>query len=398
MSARTVLISGAGIAGSALAHWLLQCGFTPVIVERADSFREGGYIMDFWGVGFDAAERMNLISDLRDRSYHPTEVKLLDNQSRRTGGFCTEIFKKQLGDRFFSILRGDMAAVIYAKIKNSVEVIFGDSIDSIEANADGAYVRFERGRPRQFDLVIGADGLHSRVRKLMMPSNAVPYKYLGYYCAAFSTEGYEPRDEGSYVSYSAPGQMIARYALRNNKTVFFFTFASKHEMQYDHRDRQGAQRILTEKYSQSPWIEVPAILRAMRTSDDLYFDAVSQIRLEQWHKGPIALVGDAAYCPSLLAGQGSAFALAGAYVLAEELKNAGGDFSAAFDQYQSVLQGFVQKKQLAAENFGGWFAPSSWLAIKFRDKMTQLFGLPIVGRKIISRALEDKLNLPRYSD
>lgn len=393
MRNREVLISGAGIAGPALAYWLLRDGFTPTIVECAPAPRTGGYMIDFWGVGYDVAERMGLLPALLEDGYRLEELRIVDASGRRAGGFDARVFGAATGGRFMSLLRGDLARRIYQLVDGRTETIFSDGIAAVEEDASGVAVRFDRAPPRRFDLVVGADGLHSRVRAVAFGEEERYLKPLGYYTAAFSASGYPHRDEGTYVSYAVPGRQVARYALRDGRSAFFFIFSHDATRPFPHRDVSSQKAALRREFSGAGW-ECDEILEAMEASDDLYFDAVAQIRMPSWSRGRVALLGDAAYCPSLLAGQGSAFAMAGAYVLARELSTAGGDHATAFAGYERSFRPFVDRKQRAAERFGGWFAPRTRLAIRARDLTTKLFRIPFVADLAVGRSIADRFELP----
>jgi 2-polyprenyl-6-methoxyphenol hydroxylase-like FAD-dependent oxidoreductase len=226
MSNRSVLISGIGIAGSTLAFWLGEHGYHPTLIERAPRLRTGGYVIDFWGRGFDIAERMGLLPDLKSEGYDIKELRLVDSHGKRVGGFRVDVFRKLTEGRYVSLSRGDLAKLIYRKIDGRFESIFGDSVVNIEQNNDGVEVAFEHARPRTFDLVIGADGLHSAVRKLVFGNEDRFEKYLGYTVAAFEVGGYRPRDELVYVSHSVPGKQVARFAMRDDRTLFLLIFAT----------------------------------------------------------------------------------------------------------------------------------------------------------------------------
>ena len=225
MNRKSVLISGAGIAGPALAYWLRHRGFEPVLVERAPRFRKGGYLVDFWGVGFDVADRMKLIPQLRDRGYLIDRVNFVNDRGRKRSGFDATILRRVLGNRFFSLPRGDLAEVIFQTVADEIETIFGDSITAIREDPTGVDIQFENGHARRFDLVVGCDGLHSAVRKLVWGPEKNFAKYLGYYCASFITTSYTNREEGTYTGYAEPGRQISRYTLRGGRTAFFFIFA-----------------------------------------------------------------------------------------------------------------------------------------------------------------------------
>jgi 2-polyprenyl-6-methoxyphenol hydroxylase-like FAD-dependent oxidoreductase len=317
---KSVLISGAGIAGPALAYWLRHRGFEPVLIEQAAHFRKGGYMIDFWGIGFDVAERMNLI---------PQDVQ------------------------------------------------------------------FEQGHARRFDLVAGCDGLHSAVRELSWGPEKNFVNYLGYYCASFITTNYTHREERTYTSYAEPGRQISRYALRAGRTAFLFTFARK-QMFEQHPDLETAKAILRKTFEGDRWIEVPEILKRLETCDDLYFDSVSQVRMPAWSTGRIVLVGDAAYCPSLLAGEGAGFALAGAYLLGGELQRASGDHRAAFRAYEQRFRPFIERKQQSARQFASSFTPKTSLGLFVRDLVLCATSISFVSNWLMRRFVTDQFELPDY--
>ena len=392
---KTVLISGAGIAGPTLAYWLLQYGFEPTIVERAPCLRDGGYIIDFWGVGYDVAERMHLLPELRRLGYRARELRLVNEQGLCVGGFNTDIFQSSLHDRFLSILRGDLAAAIFKTIEGRAETIFGDSIKHVEEDEHGLEISFQSGSLRRFDLLIGADGLHSAVRNLTFGPDSQFENKLGYLAAAFSTDHYQPRDEDVYVCYSSPAKQVARFALRNDRTVFFLIFATGNRQKENFTSERAYGAQLEEVLAGEGW-ECKAILEAMQSGNDLYCDSVSQVHMPAWSKGRIALVGDAAYCPSLLAGQGAALAMAGSYILAGELMKANGDHTAAFQNYEQLFKPFIGKKQKAAEQFGSWFAPETPFAIYIRNQITKLFAIPFIANAFVKESIADRLKLPEY--
>ena len=388
MSGRTVLISGAGIAGPTLAYWLRQAGFAPTIVERAPALRTSGYMIDFWGVGYDVAERMGLLPVIVRDGYLLSEVRVVDADGQRVSGFDASVFRSATNKRFISLPRGDLARYCYELIAGDTETRFSDTISALEEGADGVRVTFRRGQARTFDLVIGADGLHSNVRKLTFGPPERFEKYLGYYTAAFSLPNYPHRDKSAYVMYSTPGRQVARYALRDGSSAFFFMFAQAEPLPLAHDDTAGHKRALQQRFAGTGW-ETDEILGGLDATDDLYFDQVAQVRLGTWSRGRVALVGDAAYCPSLLAGQGSALAMAGAYLLAQELGTAEGDYAPAFAAYERTLRPFVEGKQKSAERFGGWFAPRTAFGIKVRNLVTRLFNLPVLGEVMVARSVGD---------
>jgi 2-polyprenyl-6-methoxyphenol hydroxylase-like FAD-dependent oxidoreductase len=391
-----IVINGVGIAGPTLAWWLRKSGHEVLLVESAPKLRTGGYIIDFGLVGYDIAEKMGLVPRLRELGYQVGETRFVDQRGRTSASIRTDALAHLTHGRFVSLRRLDLAATIYHALEGTVETIFGDSVASIEETAQGVLIGFDHAPPREADLVIGADGLHSRVRELMFGPDAGVEVSLGHHVAAFEVEGYRPRDELVYVGYGVPGRQIFRFSMREDKTLFLLVFRDE----YLHGERpandQERKSVLTTMFADVGW-ECPQMLAALASVDDIYFDRVSQIRLDRWTKGRTALVGDAAACVSLLAGQGSILGMAEAYVLAGELHTCGGDHSAAFDRYQQRLMPWLKRKQKSAAQFASSFAPKTALGIAFRTLVLRLMRpLPWVRDFFIGRELRDQVELPDY--
>lgn len=295
----------------------------------------GGYVIDFWGVGFDVAERMGILPDIRREGYMVREVRVVGRDGKRVAGFSTDSIARIANGRYISIPRGELAALIYRKIEGSIETIFNDSIADIEHCPNCVQVRFDSGTTREFDAVIGADGLHSRVRDIAFGPEQQFEHYLGYKVAAFEVPGYRPRDELVYLMHTEVGQQVGRFFLRGDRTMFLFIYADSLPTIPDNTAAQ--KHSLRERFGKSGW-ECPQIPDALDSVNELYLDRVSQIRMgtaeRSWSRGRVALVGDAAFCVSLLAGQGSGIAMAAAFILAGELRRAAGDYEAAFARYQ----------------------------------------------------------------
>lgn len=384
-----IVINGIGVAGPTLGYWLTKAGHEVLLVEEAPSLRAGGYIIDFWGIGYDIAERMGLIAEIRRLGYQVREVRLVGRDGRPRGGFDVTVFGRMTHDRFTSVPRSDVSATIYRAIEGKVEAIFGDSVAGIDEHDGGVRVTFDRAPPRDADLVIGADGLHSRVRRLAFGADSEFITSLDYHVAAFEVEGYRPRDELVYVSHGLPGRQVSRFAMRDDKTLFLFVFRDEYM-------RGGEPKsILREAFAGSGW-EWPQIERELARTSDLYFDTVSQVRMERWTKGRTALVGDAAACVSLMAGEGTGLAIAEAYILAGELQACGGDFRAAFARYEQRLMPFLRRKQASAATFASSFAPKTSIGIALRNVVTKLMRVPSIAELFIGRALRDDIELPAY--
>ena len=392
-----ILISGAGIAGPTLAYWLEHYGFKPTIVESAPRLRTGGYIIDFWGAGFDIADRMGLLPEIRTKGYMVRAVRVVNRKGKKVAGFPVEAFSRMAQDRYVSLPRGDLAASIFSRIEGRVETIFGDSIDHIEQTEKNAQVAFASGRSQEFDLVIGADGLHSRVRELVFGSEGRFENYLGYKAAAFEAKSYRPRDELVYLMYTQVGQQVGRFSMRDDKTMFLFIFADENATNPGTLLEQKA--LLRERFGRSGW-ECPQILEALNAAEDLYFDRVSQIRMDPredlWTRGRVTLLGDAASCVSLLAGQGTALAMVAAYILAGELHRSKGDFAEAFSRYQELFGPFVFAKQKTALRFAGSFAPKSKLSLFLRNQLFNLMAIRWIADLAVGRDFTDEIELPAY--
>ena len=395
MDDKTVLISGGGIAGPALAFWLKTAGFSPTLIEIAPALRTGGYVIDFWGLGYDIAERMVLREEINRIGYHARELRIVNAQGERVAGFGTQVFSEITGGRFVTLGRSDLSRLLFGKITHDTEVIFGNEIVQIEETPDDVRVNFRNGGERRFDLVIGADGLHSAVRKLVFGPQERFEKRLGYLVAAFEVKGYRPRDDDVYVMFCEPGRMLGRFALHGDRTLFLFVFAADIHERLASLDTRKQKDILRRTFGDGKW-ECPQILDELDRADDLYIDHVSQIIMPGWSKGRVALVGDAAFCVSLTAGQGTALAMTAAYILAGELASAAGRHGEAFGNYERILRDFIVSKQQGAQRFASAFAPKTKWGLVFRNLVINATAIPGLARLTFGRDIVDKLMLPRY--
>lgn len=395
MKNRKVLIVGTGIAGTTLAYWLHRYGFEPTLVERAGQLRTGGYVIDFWGLGYDVAEKMRLIPALKQLALPFDGLKIVDEHGRRKGGFGPRAIRSMLGRRYLSILRSDLAKEIYGTLGDEVRTIFGDTVIRLEQDEAGVLVEFQSGHSERFDLVVGAGGLHSPIRNLLFGAESSFEKFLGYYAASFSVDDYPHQDPHVFVSCSSPGKQVSRYTLRDRRTVFLFVFAAPEKLPISHSNPQAQKQALKDEFAGVGW-ECPEMLRRLDGHTEIYFDAVSQIRMEKWSRKRSTLVGDACACPSLLAGQGSALAMAGAYILAGELKLAEGKHEVAFSNYERSLRPVIESKQLAAQKFAKSFAPATQAGIFLRNQVTRLMSIPFVADLAMGKMFKDSLSLPAY--
>lgn len=386
-----VLIVGAGIAGPTLAYWLRRWGHEPTLVERAPALREGGYLLDFWGTGFDVADRMGIVPRLMEVGYRVRELREVSDSGRKISSLDPRQLIDRIGGRYVSLARSDLAAAIYDALGGEVETLFGETVEALDDDGERVRVEFSRSAPREFDLVVGADGLHSRVRSLAFGPDERFEKYLGISVAAFDIDGYLPREELVAFSHTQVGAQVLRFALRDGATMFFFTF--RHDGALPDGDVEAQRELLRRRLGDVGWV-APAALEQLDQARTFYLDRASQIRMPRWTSGRVALVGDAAASPSLLAGQGSALAMIEAYVLAAELSRPGADHATAFAAYNRQLAPLVRDKQDAAIGMGNAFAPTNRLQLLLHNVALGFMGIPVVANMVMGRSLKDPITLP----
>ncbi|HTQ03063.1 MAG TPA: FAD-binding domain [Polyangiaceae bacterium] len=386
-----VAINGTGIAGPTLAYWLRRWGHAPVLFEKASVPRSGGYVIDFWGLGYELAERMGIVPGLRERCYLMQRLSMVDARGREVASMDVTPMREQLHGRFVSVARADLAALLFEACRG-VPTHFGVSIAGLEPDGDGVVALLSNGARRRFDLVVGADGLHSRVRELAFGPESKFEQRLGCHVAAFRLPDYRHRDELTYVSHTVPKRHVARVALPGGETLVLLVCRS--ELVGD-PPRSEQKAALRRAFGEMKW-EVPAILDGMDAVEDLYFDRVSQIHLPRWSSGRTALLGDAAACASLLAGEGTGLAMLEAYVLAGEIHRARSDVARGLAAYDARLRSFVGKKQNTALGLRGFFAPQTALGLVLRNAAVNAFSIPFVAKHLVLRSLRDDFELPDY--
>lgn len=381
MNNSDVLISGASVAGPALAYWLRRYGFNPTVVERAPALRDGGYAVDFRGAAHMAVlRRMGILDEVRRRQTHMGALAYVDSTGKRLASIPAEVMSGEV-----EILRGDLARILYDLTEDTTEYVFGDSIATLAEDGRGVHVTFERGGPRIFDLVVGADGLHSNVRALAFGDESRFVRDLGYYVAVFTAANHRNLDRTG-LFYSVPGKTAGVYSARDNtEAKALFVFASP-PLEYDHRDVGRQKEILADAYAGVGW-EVARLLEAIRDAPDFYFDSISRVRMDRWSNGRAVLLGDAGY-GATLGGLGTGLAVVGAYVLAGELAAAGGDHRAAFGRYEERLREYAEGCQKLAEDVGPFLAPRTRSRIWLRNQMFRT--LPYLPWKGLINALTTK--------
>ncbi|MBB5912581.1 2-polyprenyl-6-methoxyphenol hydroxylase-like FAD-dependent oxidoreductase [Nocardia transvalensis] len=368
----TVLVSGASVAGPALAYWLHRYGFRVTVVEKAPGLRPGGQAIDFTGeTHMTVLERMgDVLADIQRRQTGKTDWVFVDEDGREKAVLPGDFIG---GD--IEILRGDLAEVLYQRTAGECEYLFGDTVTALTETADGVHVEFEHAPARTFDLVVGCDGIHSRVRRLAFGPEKEFVRHSGYYYAIAGASHWEDMPEGSRerarsFGCNAPGLLAMT---GGSKAAQLYMFASP-ELDYGRDDIDAQRRIVAEKFAGMGW-EVPRMLVELPGLDGFYLDSISKVSMKHFVRGRIALVGDSAYGHTL-AGFGTGLAVVGAYVLAGELALAGGDHAVAFERYEDIMKRYSRKTDDASP--GRFLAPKRGYGIHLRNRFLKSRGFDMM--------------------
>ncbi|GLY17205.1 oxidoreductase [Kineosporia sp. NBRC 101677] len=373
---RSVLISGASIAGPATAYWLQRAGFTVTVVERAPAVRGGGYPIDVRGTAVEVVRRMGLLPELLKVQTDSRHLTFLGPDGGTVAVLDPHAVAGSVAGRDLEVRRGDLAAGLYGLVRDQVEFRFGDAVETVVQTGTGAEVTFMSGQRRTFDLVVGADGMHSQTRHRSFGPEEHFHRYLGYCFALFTV----PNTYGMHrelTMWNAPGQAAALYAVgeRRDELQAFLTFHQPQMPTGALRDRKAQRDLVERAFAGAGW-EVPVLLTALRGADDLFFDTAAQIRMPHWSRGRVVLVGDAAYAPSFLTGQGTSLALVGAYLLAYAL-DAEPDIDRALVDYEHRMRPFVTANQALVNNGAATLFPVTEKALHQRNaRLQKLISMP----------------------
>jgi len=341
-SGQRVLVSGASIAGPAVAHWLDRYGYTVTVVERAPGLRPGGQAVDLRGAGRTVIERMGLLEQARELALHQRGIEWVDADGKVTVRMAADAFDGEGMISEIEILRGDLSQLLYDATSPRVEYRFDDSIETLDEHDDGVEVRFRSGAEARYDLVVGADGLHSIVRDLAFGPERSFVRPLDCYTAWFTAPA-APELDGWYQMHNAPGGRVASVRpgrdLSESKASLSFRSTPLPRV-----DLAAQRQLLAERFGDLGG-RVPWLVAAAQTAPDLAFDSLGQVHVPRWTRGRTALVGDAGYCPTPLTGLGTSLALVGAYLLAGALADADADHDRAFGRYESLLRPYATSCQ-----------------------------------------------------
>lgn len=396
MTSKKVLISGASIAGPALAYWLARQGMAVTVVEKAPAFRDGGQTIDVRGAGRVVVQRMGLEALIRANSTQEQGIAFVDQGNRTKAFIGVNAFDGDGPIAELEILRGELAKLLIQQSQDRVTYRFGDSINALEDDGDQVNVRFEQGVEQVYDLVIIAEGIGSATRNQVF-GNEVERRSLDLYTAYFTVPR-APSDGQVMRWHNLPGGRCICLRPDNLGTTRAFLSFQQAPNGYEKLPRDAQVALLKRVFADAGW-EAPRVLAALEHATDLYLDAVGQVKMPRWSKGRIALVGDAAYCASPISGMGTSLGLCGAYVLAGELGRHA-DHSQAFAAYETLMRPYVKQAQSVPKFAPRLASPHSRAGIALGHAVLRLAtatGFKTLFGKLLSPKA-DAIELPCYDE
>jgi 2-polyprenyl-6-methoxyphenol hydroxylase-like FAD-dependent oxidoreductase len=365
---RHILVSGASFAGLSTALWMSRLGYEVTVVEIARELRRGGTAVDIKGNTVDIVRRMGLLEQIRSNRLSLQRWDMKNEHDVTERSLVLRAEGEAPSEQELEIERDVLLGMLFASVKDQVEIVFDDSIRTLTETKDSIEVTFAKGSRCSFDLVIGCDGIHSAVRKLWFGDEAQYVHFLGLYSSVTIVDKLLIARDTAQM-YNEPGAAVMLNAYKN-KTDIILSFASDSEIPYDHRNEQQQRRIIEEQFTGRRW-RTAELLEEVRTSNNFYFDKLCQIRMPSWTKGRVALVGDAGYCPSPAAGMGGSVAIDGAAALADAMRDHEGDFDRAFRDYDERFRPFIDEVQAeAARTARETLVPRTEEAIRARNAQT----------------------------
>ncbi len=362
-----ILISGGGLAGLTLAYWLHHYGFTPVIVEREQAIRHDGYGIDFFGTGYDVASRMGLINQLQPNVIPIQYVAYVDAADKVIAKLDISLMEKVMYGNYMALMHWTLEDVLYKAIENDVEIRFGRYLKDVHQNASAVTVTFDDDTTESFDLLIGADGIHSNTRQLVFGAESSFSRFMGYYVACYSL----PDSYGighAWKNYTEPNRQVGAYCSnREGEVVTLFMFKAQDEGVISREKRLPR---LKQVFNGMGWL-TPQLLNDVVDPDTIFMDTVTQIHMPTWHQGRVALVGDSCGCMTLISGQGASMAMGGAYVLAQAIQEQG-RYEEAFQHYETMMRPAIEQRQKGARDFAKAFVPGTELGLTAQKVMMKI--------------------------
>lgn len=386
-----ILINGGGIAGPSLAFWLARQGHAVTIAEQARQLRTGGQAVDFRGPALAVLEKMGLLVQVQASATQMGPLVLVDAQGKEVGRLPAEVISGEL-----EIHWGDLVRILYQAVRQDVNYRFGVRVTELDDDGRRVGVTFSDASTGSYDLVIGADGLHSGTRRLVFGPEEQYVTQLGQCFGFFDIEN-RLRLDHCGMAYIDAGRTAALQGIEPDNPARASFYLTDPHLDFDYRDTDGNKRLFAQRCAGMGW-EVPNLLQGLAEASEVYFDSIAQVHLPSYSRGRVCLIGDAAWCATPRSGMGTTLAMVGAYVLAHELRTAGDDYAAAFAQYQRLLAPYVARCQklaittLRTERF------SSGRLAKLRNVALRLVRIPGVSKLVArqSLAVARSFRLPNY--
>ncbi|NUR92188.1 MAG: NAD(P)-binding protein [Nonomuraea sp.] len=381
-----ILISGAGIAGLTLAYWLRRHGMEPVVVERAPHGRLGGYGVDFFGTGYDVAERMGIVDRLTPHRLPIDSVDFVTASGRPTARLTDALLERVIQGPHLPLMHTTLEDALLEVVDGQAEIRFGDSVSGIRDTGAAVEVDFTGGASERFDLLVGADGVHSRTRELAFGPEERFLRPLGCRLASFSVPdryGWGP----VRAHYTEPGRQVVLYhSDEPGRLVTLLLFRSPYGTSVPRGQRLG---LLRERFGDAGWL-TRSLLADAPDGESIFMDAMAQVVMPDWHRGRVALVGDASGCMTMVSAQGVSMAMAGAYALAEELA-AGHGHEHAFARYQARIRPQVRRRQRNALLFARMLLPATRAGIAAQNLANRVITrdtfAPVLRRQFGARSI-----------
>jgi len=365
-----VLISGGGIAGLTLAYWLHQYQIPSVVIEQANDLRRDGYAIDFLGTGYDVASRMNLVDQLQAQQIPFEYLAYVNKAGRLIAKLDASLLHTITDGKYMGLMHSTLEEVLYKALGRTVEVRFGRSLTAVVQHSDAVEVAFNDGTTESFDLLIGADGVHSNTRALVFGPEEPFSHYLGYMIACYPLADRYGIGR-AWKMYLEPGRLAAAYCTPEAGSLLaFFMYESTTP---EHLPREQRLPHLQEIFAGMGWI-TQQMLSDLKVPESIFLDAVQQIQIPAWRKARVALVGDACGCPTLLSGQGASLAMGGAYLIAQALHE---DYQEAFRRYEQQMRPHVLAQQKNGRDFAKTFLPGTPLGLFVQQMLMKVVLRPL---------------------